>query len=141
MAPRPQVISGDGFPPTIGPYSPAVRAGDLLFVSGQGGIDPASGEPAGESFGEQARQVFRNLDAVLRAGGSDPSLVVNTTVLLADVSSFAELNAVPLEDATDQVETRLLWRGEDPSSIVDAFREVAEATFPGPKGRFSASEH
>jgi 2-iminobutanoate/2-iminopropanoate deaminase len=92
MAPRPQVISGEGAPHTIGPYSPAVRAGDLLFVSGQGGIDPASGELAGESFGEQAWQVFRNLDAVLRAGGSEPSLVVNTTVLMADVGSFAELN-------------------------------------------------
>jgi 2-iminobutanoate/2-iminopropanoate deaminase len=92
MAPQPQVISGEDVPPTIGPYSPAVRAGDLLFVSGQAGIDPTSGEPAGESFGEQARQVFRNLDAVLRAGGSKPSLVVNTTVLMADVSSFAELN-------------------------------------------------
>jgi 2-iminobutanoate/2-iminopropanoate deaminase len=92
MAPQSKVISGEGVPPTIGPYSPAVRTGDLLFVSGQGGIDPESGEIAGESFGEQARQVFRNLDAVLRAGGSEPSLVVNTTVLMADVHSFAELN-------------------------------------------------
>lgn len=92
MAATPQVIAGPDVPPTIGPYSAAVRVGDLLFVSGQGGIDPSTGKPAGETFGEQARQVFRNLDAVLQAGGSNPTLVVNTTVLVADVSSFAELN-------------------------------------------------
>ena len=92
MANRPQVITGRGVPPTIGPYSAAVRVGDLLFVSGQAGIDPETGEPAGETFAEQARQVFRNLEAVLRAGGSNPSLVVNTTVLVADVASFPELN-------------------------------------------------
>ena len=66
--------------------------GDLLFVSGQGGIDPSTGKPAGETFAEQARQVFLNLEAVLRAGGSRRDLVVNTTVLVADVSAFAELN-------------------------------------------------
>lgn len=92
MTALPQAIAGPGVPPTIGPYSPAVRVGDLLFVSGQAGIDPSTGQPAGETFGEQARQVFRNLDAVLRAGGSDSTLVVNTTVLVVDVSSFPELN-------------------------------------------------
>jgi 2-iminobutanoate/2-iminopropanoate deaminase len=92
MAERPQVIDGPDVPPTIGPYSPAVRAGNLLFVSGQPGIDPSTGKLAGESFGEQARQVFRNLDAVLRAGGSDRTLVVNTTVSVSDISSFPELN-------------------------------------------------
>ena len=92
MAARPQIIAGPDVPPTIGPYSAAVQVGDLLFVSGQAGIDPATGRSAGESFGEQARQVFRNLEAVLRAGGSNPALVVNTTVLVADVSLFGELN-------------------------------------------------
>jgi 2-iminobutanoate/2-iminopropanoate deaminase len=69
-----------------------VRVGDLLFVSGQAGTEPSTGKPAGETFGEQARQVFSNLEAVLRAGGSNPTLVVNTTVLVADVGSFPELN-------------------------------------------------
>jgi 2-iminobutanoate/2-iminopropanoate deaminase len=87
-----EVVTGPGLPPQIGPYSHAVRAGELLFVSGQPGIDPGTGEPAGPTFGEQARQAFANLDAVLRAGGSRPDLVVNTTVLVADTSSFAELN-------------------------------------------------
>jgi 2-iminobutanoate/2-iminopropanoate deaminase len=92
VAPLPEVVTGSDLPPPIGPYSHAVRVGDLLFVSGQAGIDPATGEPAGTSFGGQARQLFRNLEAVLRAGGSDPTLVANTTVLVADMSDFAELN-------------------------------------------------
>jgi 2-iminobutanoate/2-iminopropanoate deaminase len=92
MTITPAVVSGPGLPKALGPYSPAVRAGDLLFVSGQAGVDPVSGKPAGETLGEQARQLFRNLDAVLRAGGSEPSLVVNTTVLVADMGGFAEVN-------------------------------------------------
>jgi 2-iminobutanoate/2-iminopropanoate deaminase len=85
------VVSGPGVPPPIGPYSPAVRANGFVFVSGQPGVTP-SGEIAGPSFGEQARQAFANLDAVLRAAGSRPALVVSTTVLVADQSDFAELN-------------------------------------------------
>jgi 2-iminobutanoate/2-iminopropanoate deaminase len=92
MAERPQVIEGPDVPPTVGPYSPAVRVGDLLFISGQPGIDPSTGKVAGESFGEQARQVFRNLDAVLLAGGSNRTLVAYTTVSVSDIASFAELN-------------------------------------------------
>src|SRR3954463_4573639 len=87
-----QVVSGPGLPAQIGPYSQAVRAGGFLFVSGQPGVDPDTGEAAGPSFGEQARRAFANLDAVLRAGGSRPELVVSTTVLVADQSTFPELN-------------------------------------------------
>jgi 2-iminobutanoate/2-iminopropanoate deaminase len=92
-----EVISGGDVPSGIGPYSPAVRGGDFLFVSGQPGVDPGTAQPAGPTFGEQARQAFRNLDAVLRAGGSRPELVVNTTVLVADASAFAELNELYAE--------------------------------------------
>ena len=77
---------------TIGPYSQAVRAAGLLFVAGQPGVDPSTGEAVGPTFDVQARQAFKNLDAVLWAGRSRLDLVVNTTVLVADVSSFAELN-------------------------------------------------
>ena len=77
---------------TIGPYSQAVRAGGLLFVSGQPGVDPATGEAVGDSFELQVRQVFRNLEMVLKAGGSRLDLVVNTTVLIADVSNFPQVN-------------------------------------------------
>lgn len=76
----------------IGPYSQAVRAGGLLFVSGQAGVNPATGEAAGPTIEMQARQAFRNLEAVLTAGGSGMSQVVNTTVLVADISAFAVVN-------------------------------------------------
>ena len=87
-----EVVSGADVPSGIGPYSPAVRAGDLLYVSGQPGVDPQTAKPVGPGFTEQARQAFENLDAVLRAGGSRPGLVVNTTILVVDVGDFAELN-------------------------------------------------
>ena len=92
-----EVITGPEVPDGIGPYSPAVRAGQFLFVSGQPGVDPGTAQPAGPTFGEQARQALRNLDAVLRAGGSRPELVVNTTVLVADASDFTELNELYAE--------------------------------------------
>jgi len=87
-----EVIAGPSV--AIGPYSQGVRAGDFLYVSGQPGIDPESGELAGPSFGDQARQAMRNLESVLRAGGSRPDLVVNTTVLVTDIGEFAVVNEV-----------------------------------------------
>jgi 2-iminobutanoate/2-iminopropanoate deaminase len=92
MNPKREVIAGPGVPKTIGPYSAGVRAGDFLYVSGQAGTDPATGEPAGATIGEQARQAMRNVEAVLRAGSSRPELVVNVTVLVADISEFAQVN-------------------------------------------------
>jgi|SRR5215467_6464697 len=101
---------------TIGPYSQAVRAAGLLFVAGQPGVDPSTGEAAGPTFDVQARQAFKNLDAVLRAGRSRLELVVNTTVLVADVSSFAELNRLfteffPSNPPARMVMTVLLPKG------------------------------
>jgi 2-iminobutanoate/2-iminopropanoate deaminase len=87
-----EIVSGPGVPPQIGPYSQAVRAAGLVFVAGQPGIDPESGKPAGPTFGEQAMQAFSNLEAVLLAGGSRPDLVVNTTVLVANITDFPQLN-------------------------------------------------
>ena len=78
----------------IGPYSQAVRVTGLLFVSGQPGVDPSTGEAVGLTFDVQARQAFKNLDIALRAGRSRLDLVANTTVLLTDVTNFAELNRI-----------------------------------------------
>jgi 2-iminobutanoate/2-iminopropanoate deaminase len=89
---RTVVNGGPGVPPNIGPYSHAVRAGGFVFVAGQPGIDPETGAAAGPTFGEQAKQAFANLEAVLLAGGSRADLVVNTTVLVASIQDFAELN-------------------------------------------------
>lgn len=94
MNPQREVIAGPNVPKPLGPYSPGVRAGDFLYVSGQAGTDPATGEPAGPTIADQARQAMRNVDAVLRAGGSRPELVVNVTVLVADISEFAAVNEI-----------------------------------------------
>lgn len=87
-----EVVAGPQVPAAIGPYSPAVRAGGLLFISGQPGVDPATGAAAGPTLAEQARQAFANLEAVLLAGGSRLDLVANTTVLVADINEFAVVN-------------------------------------------------
>ena len=94
MTAQREVIAGPGVPAAIGPYSAGVRAGDFLYVSGQPGTDPATGEPAGPTIADQARQSMRNLEAVLRAGGSRPDLVVNVTVLVSDISTFGQVNEV-----------------------------------------------
>jgi 2-iminobutanoate/2-iminopropanoate deaminase len=87
-----EIVRSPDLPAAIGPYSHAVRAAGLLFVSGQPGVDPATGQPAGPTMAEQARQAFANLGVVLRAGGSRPDLVVSTTVLVADAAEFPEVN-------------------------------------------------
>jgi 2-iminobutanoate/2-iminopropanoate deaminase len=92
MTAKREVISGPDLPPALGPYSPGIRAGDFLYVSGQAGIDPQTGEPAGPTLREQAQQAFRNIEAVLKAGDSRLDLVVNTTVIVADISEFAVVN-------------------------------------------------
>ena len=88
-----QVVEVPGLK-AIGPYSQAVRAGGMLYVSGQPGVDPATGVAAGDTFEVQARQVFRTLEMVLKAGGSRFDLVVNTTVLVTDIANFPMVNAL-----------------------------------------------
>ena len=109
----------------VGPYSQAVRAGALLFVSGQPGVDPASGEVVGPGFEAQARQAFRNLEAVLRAGGSQLNLVVNTTVLVADVSSFPELNRLFAEFFPKEPPARMTMQVPLPKGLLISIGCVA----------------
>ena len=109
----------------IGPYSHAVRAAGLLFVSGQPGIVPASGEAAGSTFEAQARQAFQNLDTVLRAGGSRLELVVNTTVLLTDVSRFAELNNLFKEFFPNDPPARMVMQVPLPKGLLISIGCVA----------------
>ena len=81
-------------PPAIGPYSQAIRAGDYLFISGQIPIDPATGSLVSGSIAEETRRVLANLGAILEAAGASFERVVKTTVYLADMSDFAEMNEV-----------------------------------------------
>jgi 2-iminobutanoate/2-iminopropanoate deaminase len=111
----------------IGPYSQAVRSAGLLFVSGQPGVDPQTGEAAGPTFDVQARQAFRNLDTVLRAGGSGLDLVVNTTFLVADVSCFPALNALFAEFFPENPPARMTMQVPLPKGLLISIGCVAAA--------------
>jgi 2-iminobutanoate/2-iminopropanoate deaminase len=87
-------FSAPGAPPPIGPYSPAVRCGNLLFVSGQVPADPVSGTLVTGDIARETRQVLENVGALLKAAGLDFAAVVRTTVFLADINDFAAMNAV-----------------------------------------------
>jgi len=80
-----------------GPYSPAVRYGNLLFTSGQLGLDPASGQLAGPDIAAESRQALVNLQAVLRDGGAELDQVLKVTLYLVDAADFATVNAVYVE--------------------------------------------
>lgn len=88
------IISTTNAPAAVGPYSQAVRIGDLVYTAGQIGIVPASGAIEGRTIDEQTHQVLRNLRAVLEAAGSGLEQVVKTTVFLADIKDFKAMNAV-----------------------------------------------
>ena len=89
-----RAVSSPGAPTAIGPYSPAIRAGQLLFVSGQVPIDPATGNMIEGDIAAQTRRVLDNVGALLTAGGRSFGDVVRTTVFLADMNDFAAVNAV-----------------------------------------------
>jgi 2-iminobutanoate/2-iminopropanoate deaminase len=88
-----QAISTGGAPGAIGPYSQAIQSGDMLFCSGQLGLDPATGELA-DGVEAQADRALRNLQSVLDAGGLSFDDVVKTTIFLADIGDFAAVNEV-----------------------------------------------
>lgn len=89
-----EIVSTDKAPGAIGPYSQAVKAGNMVFCSGQIPIDPVTGEFVPGGVVEQAEQVLKNLTAVLEAAGSSLDKVVKTTVFLADMGDFAAMNEV-----------------------------------------------
>jgi 2-iminobutanoate/2-iminopropanoate deaminase len=89
-----KIISTESAPRAIGPYSQAVRAGDLLFISGQLALDPATMDLRGATAAEQAEAALRNMGAILEAAGLTFADVVKTTVLLKDIADFAPVNEV-----------------------------------------------
>lgn len=86
-------IATSGAPQAIGPYSQAIRAGNLLFVSGQIPLPPDGG-PMAEAFGDQARQALANLEAILRAAGASLRAVAKVNVYLVDLGKFQEFNEI-----------------------------------------------
>lgn len=89
-----QPVSSPSAPAAIGPYSPAIRAGQLLFVSGQIPIDPATGTMVDGDVAAQTRRVMENLRALLEAAGLSFASVVRTTIYLADMNDFGKVNEV-----------------------------------------------
>jgi len=87
-------ISTNDAPAAIGPYSQAVESGDMLFISGQIPLDPATSEVVSGDIESQARQVFANMDSILRAAGYTFADIVKTTVFLNDLNDFQKMNAV-----------------------------------------------
>jgi 2-iminobutanoate/2-iminopropanoate deaminase len=89
-----EAVSTPSAPAAIGPYSQAIRAGNLLFLSGQIPLDPATGNLVDGGVEAQTRQVFKNIGEILKAGGTSFDGVVSATVYLADMNDFAKVNEI-----------------------------------------------
>ena len=89
-----EIVTSDRIAPSVGPFSPAVRAGGLLFLSGQVGLDPASSRLVDGGVVAQTEQTFRNIAVLLEAAGKTLGDVVKANVYLADMEDFATMNTV-----------------------------------------------
>ena len=89
-----QPITSPTAAPAIGPYSPAVKVGNLLFLSGQIPLDPATGQIVDGDIRVQTARVLQNIGELLKAGGADFSSVVRTTIFLADLTDFTVVNEI-----------------------------------------------
>ena len=89
-----QLVSADGAAKAIGPYSPGLKVGRMLFLSGSIPLDPATGQLVAGDIGAQSSRVMENIKALLIAGGADFSHVVRTTVFMVDLGEFAAMNEV-----------------------------------------------
>ncbi len=92
-----QAIHTENAPAALGPYSQAIKAGNTIYVSGQLGLDPATGKYAGEDAVAQARQSLTNIGNILKEAGASMKDIVTVTVLLDDISVFGEVNKVYAE--------------------------------------------
>ena len=88
-----ELITSAGAPAPAGPYSPALTVGGWIFLSGQGGFDPGTGQLVSDDLAEQTAQTFRNIEVLLQAAGATLDDVVSCLVHLHDLAQFAEFNA------------------------------------------------
>ena len=91
------VVTTEKAPAAVGPYSQAIRAGDLIYTAGQLGIIPGTKEFSGPQIEDQTRQPLKNLEAVVEASGSCLEHVIKTTVFLVDMGEFARMNSIYAE--------------------------------------------
>ena len=104
-----EVVTAPGAPDAVGPYSHAVKTGDLLFCSGQVPLDPASGELVGDTPAEQAERCLRNLEAVCEAAGTELRRAIRCTVYLIDMAAFADVNEVYARFFDDEPPARVAF--------------------------------
>ena len=107
-----KVISTGKAPKSFGPYSQAIRAGDFVFVAGQGAFDPVTGLLVDGGIKEQTRQVLKNIQAILEASGSNLERVVKVTIFLSNWKYFKEMNEVFAEFFTTDPPARSTIQGE-----------------------------
>ena len=108
-----EVISTDAAPAAVGPYSQAIRAGQLVFTAGQIGTDPASGELAGDDVQDQAAQALANVRAILEAAGSGMDQLVKVTVYLADIADWPAVNEIYVREVPQPYPARSAFAVRD----------------------------
>jgi 2-iminobutanoate/2-iminopropanoate deaminase len=116
--PKQQITTAQGAPPG-GAYSQGLRAGDFVFVSGQGPVEPQSGRVVGDTISEQTVQVLENLKAILEAAGAGMADVVRVTAHLSDLSLFDEYNRVYSDNFPDPKPTRTTVGSQLPGILVE----------------------
>ena len=119
-----KVIATKNAPAAIGPYSQAVQVGNMLFASGQLGLDPATGNFAEGGVKEQTVQAFKNVHAILEEAGLSINDVVKTTVFLADMSDFAAMNEV----YASQFDFKDSYIRNQRQLLLNVFRELVSVT-------------
>ena len=123
-----QAIRTENAPQPIGPYSQAVRSGNLVFVAGQGCMNPRTGQMERASIQSETRQVLENVKAILEAAGSAMESVVKTTCYLADIGDFQAFNAIYAEYFPGDPPARTtIQAGRLPGDIRVEIEVIAEA--------------
>lgn len=112
-------ITTDKSPQPVGPYSQGLRAGNFLFVSGQGPLDPETGKTVGETIEEQTERVLENIKGILEAAGASMADVVKATVHLSDLSLFSRFNKVYATYFPDPKPTRTTVGSQLPGILVE----------------------
>lgn len=122
-----QEIITDKAPKAIGPYSQGIKTGKLVFTSGQIPLDPVSGQIISGGIREQAEQVFKNLQAILEAGGASLNDVLKATVFLKDLNDFEELNSVYMQHFSQPYPARSCFEvSRLPKDVLVEIEAIAE---------------
>ena len=122
------LISSESSPPAAGPYSPALSVGGWIFLSGQGGFDPETGNVISDDIVEQTEQTFRNIEVLLEAAGSSLDDVVSCLVHLTDLSQFPAVNAIYEQKFTGVKPVRTTVRADLVAGLLVEITVVARAS-------------